>query len=452
MARLLSHVVGLLGIGWFWLLGLCGAAVLHFGTAILRLDSFFPSPQALDFSSYYGAAWALRLGQSPYAWSSELLAFLAERQQLAWTPPVHNSPPLWPFLLQPVTLFPFPTSATLWLLALLLIVLYSHYLLMGMAGYRGWKAYALSLPFTITFGPLFLNLTLGQNGVFLLLGALLLGEAVKRVKPSRYSDLLAVGLWVVAVGAKIFPLLWVGAFLLLKRWQLFASAMVVGVALFGFTILAAPSLAADYWLGFLPNQSGNFSAQIGIDDQSLGGFLSRVGRSTQSTFLGLSLSDSHMVSWEFPWNFSAQAIHSFSLVLLFLLGVWLAFAWLRSRRAEPEAVVYGLVLFTLLPFPHMERYNHILALPALAWLWGRGGGYRHLAVVGYGLFGLSRLNHFWAAFLPSPLGPIATGFGLFGVLLLLVGLSLAIHRKVLPLTEPDSTPHSPQWAADRPGG
>ncbi len=428
---------------WLWFGGLCGVVILHFGTAILRLNSFFPSIQALDFSTYYAAAWALRLHQSPYTWSKELFEFLAETQGLPRLQ-IQLSPPLWPLLLQPLTLFSFPTSAILWLLILLLIVLYCHLLMVRMAGYTGWKIYAVTLPFTLTFGPLFLNLTLGQNGVFLLLGVLLLGESVKRAKPSLHFDLLVVVMWAVAFSAKIYPILWMGALLLLGRWRMLVGAGLVGVLMFGGSILLAPQASAEYWLDFLPNQTRSHSTQVSIEDQSLGGFLSRVGRGDQYVFPGLSVSDRLEVSWSFPWEFSVPGIQAFSLVLLLLLGVWLTFAWIRSNGEDQGSIVYALALFSLLPFPHMDRYNHILALPAIAWLWERGGRYRHMAVVGYGLFGLSRLNHFWAAYLPSPLGPIATGFGLFGVLLLLVGIAQAIG-------DTNSTPRSPQWGADRPG-
>lgn len=164
---------------WLWLSCFVGAALIHLGTATLRLGSFFPFPQALDFSSYYAGAWSTRWKLSPYSWSEDVLKFLAETQGLAIVPPAHNSSPLWSWLLQPVTLLPFSFAATLWLFLLLLLVVYSHVVMMRIAGYDNWQTVALTLPITLTFGPLFLNLTLGQNGVILLLSALLLGETLK---------------------------------------------------------------------------------------------------------------------------------------------------------------------------------------------------------------------------------------------------------------------------------
>jgi hypothetical protein len=92
------------------------------------------------------------------------------------------------------------------------------------------------------------------------------------------------------------------------------------------------------------------------------------------------------------------------------------------------------LLFTLIFFPHMERYNHLIALPALAWLWSRGIWGRKIAIMGYALFALSRLNHIWVSVLPSGLAAVATGFGLFAVLLLFSGVTYGFL--MIPREEP----------------
>jgi len=415
---------------WLWLAGFAGAASIHLGTALLRLNSFFPFPQALDFSSYYAGAWSARLGLSPYPWPEELLKFLAQTQSLAFTPPPHNSSPLWAWLLQPITLLPFPAAATLWLFLLLIIVVCCHVGMTRLAGYTNWKIIALTLPITLTFGPLFLNLTLGQGGVFLLLSVLLLGEILKD-RP-WYLEISTLVMWVIACGIKIYPVLWIGCFLLFKRWHTFIIAGVLCVTAFGLVALEEPKTNADYWFNFLPNQTREFADGAGVDDQSLNGFLSRVGTSNHYTFPGVDVHESREVTWVLPWNFSAQSIRYLSFGLISLLGVGVVFSWVRNNSQAPQGVLYSLALFSLLLFPHMERYNHILALPALFWLWKQKGSYRHLAIIAYGLFGLSRLNHLWAL-LPSPLGPLATGFGLLGVLTLIVGLSFALVHSKNPL-------------------
>ncbi len=421
-------VTGLFGDYWWaWLGCFVGASAIHVGTALLRLDSFFPVLQALDFSSYYAGAWSVRLHESPYYWSESLLKFLAETQNLVQTPPVHNSPPLWPMLLQPLTALSFPTAATLWLSILLLIAGICHVLLLRTAGYADWKVILVMLPFTVTFGPLFLNLTLGQNGLFLLPAALLLGEVLRQKRPISF-ELLSVAAWVVAVGAKVYPLLWIGCLPLVKRWRLFAIAVVLCLVVFGITTLLQPEISAEYWFTFLPGRTGQFSAQVSIDDQSLVGFLSRVGQSNRFSFPGLSVQDKHEVTWDFPWDFSAQSMQTASIILIFLMGGWLVFSWVRGDREEPDGFLYAVVLFSLLLLPHMARYNHVLVLPAMAWLWRRGTGYRKAVIIAYALFGLSRLNHLWVILLPAPIGPAASGFGLFGVIVLMFGISYAISR------------------------
>ena len=111
-----------------------------------------------------------------------------------------------------------------------------------------------------------------------------------------------------------------------------------------------------------------------------------------------------------------------------ILAALMVFAWVRDGSRNPDGILFSLCLYGLLLLPHMERYNHILALPAIAWLWARGPGRdRKLALGVYLVFALSRLNHLWAL-VPSPVGPIASGFGLFGVLLLLAAMLRSLVR------------------------
>jgi hypothetical protein len=414
-------LANLLGANWaLWLSCLLGAAVFHFSTAVLRLGSLFPVPQALDFSSYYAGAWSVRLNRSPYSWSEDFLAFLFESQGLTIAPPTHNSPPLWSWLLQPITMLPFPFAAVLWLSLLLLLAVCSHALLVRIAGYNNWKIVFFSFPITLTFGPLFLTLTLGQNAIVLLLSALLLGRSIKH--GSGIYTLPALTLWIIAVAAKVYPVLWIIGLLPSKRWRTVTIAATLCLVAFGASVFFAPSLNAEYWFNFLPGETRQFTTGVGIDDQSLNAFLTRIGGSTDYFIPGLNPSDRNKVTWSVPWQFSTESIQYCTFALLLLLGAWLAFSWIHCGSKDHEGILYSMVLFSLLLFPHMERYNHILALPAMAWLWKQGIYGRHLAVTVYGVFGLSRLNHLWALF-PFPVGPLASGLGLFGALILIHGLA-----------------------------
>lgn len=41
---------------WLWaILGVAGA-LIHFGTALLRLNTFFPYPNLMDFAAFYAGA------------------------------------------------------------------------------------------------------------------------------------------------------------------------------------------------------------------------------------------------------------------------------------------------------------------------------------------------------------------------------------------------------------
>jgi len=409
---------------WLWWLFFAAAAI-NLGTAALRLHSFFPTPQAVDFASYYAGAWSLRLGASPYPWSDEVMRLLIRDQGLGGVPPILNSPPLWAWLLVPFTALPFPAAATVWVLCLLAVVAFCHARIMRDAGYRGAVGIWLAFPITLTFGPVFLSLTLGQSSVLLLWSTVLLAAALKRGPAARpWPALLS---WIVAVASKLYPGLWLASLLMFRRWIAAALALALVCATFGAVALLEPETNARYWSDFLPGQSRHFTTAVGIDDQSLAGFVGRVGTSQTYVFPGLSLQDRHETTWAWPWNLSATSVLNTAAAVQLLLGAVLLGAWVRNRGRDPDAVVYCLVLFSLLLLPHMDRYNHAVALPAIGFLWGRQGSYRQLAVLAFALFGLSRLNHLWAL-LPLPAGPLASGFGLYAVLTLMLGLAVYLWR------------------------
>lgn len=423
---------------WFWWGCAAVGMVIHGGTALLRLDSFWPSPRATDFASYYAGAWAVRLNASSLTWSDELLDFLEFSQNLTINPPpVHNSPPIWAWLLQPFTYFNFPQAAILWLCLLLILVICSHGLLMQIAGYANWRLTIITLPLTLTFGPLFLNLTLGQNGPFLLLSLATLGISLQN-KPRGF--LLSVPLWLLAVGAKLFPAIWLGCLVYLRRWRVFLIASLFCLAVFGLAAVLKPEINKAYWFEFLPTRNQQFVESVSINDQSLNGYLSRLGQQRSYQFPGLTIDGIHQITWSFPWELSSQTIQVATYGVLFFLGLILVYAWQQNKGSDADAILYSLALFSTLFFAHMERYNHIIALPAMAWLWQLNSPYRKLTLLAYGLFGLSRLNHL-LALLPSPLGPVATGFGLFSVLLLLLGIAHALVRHPAKAAGEQSAPY-----------
>lgn len=421
-----QHLTSLLGPrARLWAAIAFGAFLIHAGTALLRIGSFFPTPQAYDFSSYYAGAWSLRLDASPYAWTDTFLGFLQAEQAVAAPPPAHNSTPLWAWLMQPWTLLRFPAAATLWTLALLALSVYGHVRLAEIAGIGQRRHIGWTLPLTLTFGPLFLNLTLGQNGILLLV-SLLLSAAALRVRQTG-PRLIAILLWVAAVGAKIYPALWVGSLFFARRWRAFAAALLACGVAFGTIWLLEPAVSREYWLAFLPRQARDFATGVSIDDQALAAYLIRLGASSQYGFADISARGIAQVTWRMPWEIPATTMRIVAYAVLALIGGALAWIWWRSAAQQPAGALFSAALYSLLVFPHMDRYNHVVALPALAWLWACGRRCRVIAIMAYALFALSRLNQIWTR-LPAPLGPIATGFGLIAVLLLLAAMAYRLWR------------------------
>jgi len=391
-------------------------ALIHVGTALLRLDVFFLYPRLVDFAAFYAGAWAIRLGISPYGLSPEFVESLQAKSGLFMRPPVTYNPPIWSWLLQPLTLLDFPAAAFAWLVLDLVLIAWSARILARVAGYDEWRETGIVFLLTLTFGPVFLDLTLGQTSILLLAASLTVGQAVRlRTKKHSLAGTLAQG---VAVGAKLFPAIWLGALFLLRRWRLFVLATLATLLALGLGFVVSPSGNQDYWMHFLPGRVSSASQQVGIDDQSLVAWLDRLGRPHSFQTSGLTVAQKHNVTWSPPWSFSPQVVQGIGYLVVALLALILLVVLLRAGPAQAEGAFYLWVLYWLLPFPHTERYNHVLLLPAMAWLWGRGGRGRNLAILAYFLVGLSRLTHLWAILLPAPWGPLASGFGLYAVLLL----------------------------------
>jgi hypothetical protein len=416
-----SHARGpkaLLGNPWLipGVAGLC----LHLGTAVLRLGTFLPYPRLLDLASFYAGAQALRLGASPYAWGGTL----DRLQRAIGVPfPLPNSPPAWLMLLSPLTCLPFPAAAWTWLSVLLLMLVASAWLLAALAGCRGPRERLAALIVVLSFGPVFLNLTLGQSGPIMLLAALVVGRSLLPEARGALAPLLSA----VAAVTRLFPVTWLGVWPLLRRWRLFAASLGCLAALLVSTSVLAPRAGRDYWLRFLPQQASGYADEVSLDDQSLGALLFRLGRPQVYEVPGLSTTETRTVAW----NAVAADPRILRLLGYLLAGGLVAAAALavvRGAAAAPEGAFYLWVLCWLVPLPHMERYNLVLLLPAMAWLWARGQ--RSLVAVAYLLAGLSRLTHLWALALPWPWAPLASGCGLYATLL--CGWAIAarlLHRQ-----------------------
>jgi hypothetical protein len=389
--------------------------VAHFGTAALRVQTFFPYPKLLDFSAFYVSARALRQGLSPYGLSEELLRAVQTENDMPFRPPPIYNPPIWPWLLQPLASVDFVAAAYIWLLIHLVLLAWVAVAMTGIAGYENWRTVVAIFLGALTFGPVFLDLTLGQTSVILLALSVAIGRWLRPGKERPFLAAIAMG---VAAGAKLFPLVWLGAPALLRRWRMLVLGVLATLLFFGLGFLVAPQGNWDYWFRYLPERITSASGRGGLDDQSLVAWLDRLGRSQTYSVPGINAGESVTRTWDPPWSVGPRVLRWSGYLLSALLGLPVLIVFVRIAPDQREGGFYLWVLYALLIFPHVERYNHALLLPAMAWLWGQGERQRLGVVLAYVLTGLSRLNHLWVMLLPVPWGPLASGFGTCAVLLL----------------------------------
>jgi alpha-1,2-mannosyltransferase len=448
---------GWLTIRKLWLWAAIGAAglVIHAGTALLRLSTFFPTPKLLDFAGFYASAWAIRQGLSPYNLPPDWLQNLQAAQAIPLTPPPIYNPPFWPWLLQPLTWFGFPVAAFIWLALNLALLVWITITLADMAGYHRLPVRVLLFFLVLTFGPVFLDLTLGQTSVVLLVTVLAIGlslarrtsgetgipssrlgkdgaaypSSVRRAWTSgrRSASALTVALaGALAVGVKLFPVTWLAALPFLRRWRELILVALLVVAIFALGFVISPGASRDYGRYLLTKRLATVSQEASVDDQTLVAWLDRLVRPQTLTVSGFGVQERTTVVWSPPWTVDAGVVRWAGYLLLVVLLLPCLFLLVRVAPEHQGAVFYLWVLYGVVALLHIERYNHVLLLPAMAWLWGRtaprrrgcGEWQRRAVVVAYALVGLSRLTHLWTMLLPAPWGPLASGFGLYAVFLL----------------------------------
>ena len=436
---------------WPWLAIAGAGLVIHAGTAVLRLSTFFPSPKLFDWSGFYASAWAIRQGLSPYNLPPDWLQNLQAAQAIPFTPPVIFNPPFWPWLLLPLTWFSYPVAASIWLAFNLALLVWATLALADLAGWHG-RAVRVALFFLVlTFGPVFLDLTLGQTSVVLLAAAMAIGRSLSRYRSGetcpekgvwrtsssrrKVGPALVVALaGGLAVGVKLFPLTWLAGLPFLRRWRelILAALVIVGIFALGFWI--SPAASQEYGHYLVTERLVTASQVTSVDDQALIAWLDRLVRPQTFAVPGVTVEQRTTVEWTPPWTVDVRAVRWVGYALLVLLLLPCLYLLLRAAPEEQEGVFYLWVLYGLVALLHIERYNHVLLLPAMAWLWGHslaegdghslaeGDGHgkwqRQVVVMAYALVGLSRLTHLWAMLLPAPWGPLASGFGLYAVLLL----------------------------------
>ncbi len=392
--------------------------VIHLGTGLLRLNVFWPYPKLVDFGSFYAGALALVHRFSPYG-TPDHFSYLLANAGLKINVPALNSFPIWPWLLRPFSFLSFPLAAWLWLLFNLLILIWCTRELASLARISSFPTQIALYLVVLFFGPVMLTLTLGQSSIFLLALLLLIGRSLKR--SSLFQEVTAGIFWIIGISTKVFPLLWLPGLFLLRQWR----ALITGImAILAFIFLHAiflPRLSQTYLLTYLPQRAIHLSSGS-LDDQSLLAWLLRLTQPLTLHVPGLFVFQHQQIIWQPYMTISPNVIRWITLILLGIVGAWLSWRLWRADEEQSEPLFYLWVLFVLLILPHTERYNHVLLLPAMAWLWGRGERGTHFAIGGYFLAGMARLTHLWVLILPWPWAPLATGFGILAVLVLMRGI------------------------------
>ena len=416
---------------------------MHFGTAVMRWRAFIPTPALVDFSAFYASAAAIRQGLSPYGLSADWLKALQTEMLIPGRPPVIYNPPLWPWLLQPLSALRYPSAAWLWLLCnlgLLLWVALTTYKNMAVSIHSPsrhilpfWTAHPLAqviffCAIIITFGPVFLDLSIGQTSVLLLVMCLTIGRQLRSRDSWRTSLITALAVALAAV-AKLYPAIWLASLVMMRRWKHFLVSLVVTAAALSAGFILLPEGNREYWQQYLPQRLSSASSQVSMDDQSLVSWLDRVSRPHTYSVPGVTTSERERIVWAPIWELDPLQVQVVGYGLCALMGLPIIYLWVRSGEVQDEGKFYLWVLTILAIFPHMERYNHALLLPAMFWLWAKGRQRLVLAV--YILAGLSRLNHVWILFLPAPWGPLASGFGLFAVIAMQWGIVQEFNQRHL---------------------
>jgi hypothetical protein len=410
----------------FWAFPAGLGMLIHGGTALVRLAGIRSYPLSLDFAGYYVGAHCLRSGISPYPSPQWFTQSVCQE----WSAPAGAaplvSPPAWAWLLSPLSHLPFPSAAAVWFAVSCALLTWSALKLSRLTGaHTGLQKMGVWLA-AVTFGPVVLDLMLGQNSLLLLAAAIATGETLRL---GRLEIRSGVMLGLSAVG-KVFPAAWLAVPLLLSRWKLAATSILLAGALAGIVSVRYPGPSRDYWRRFLPSVGKATAVQGDLDDQSLVAWMQRLGRSQSYTVAGLSVQNRSDVHWEVPWYLSPTAIYRAGAVASTALVCFAFLLVFRFGRGRPELAFYLWVMVVLLVVPHMMRYNHTLLLLAAAWLWGAGGHGKTFAAFSYLFAGLSRLNHLWALLLPAPWGPLASGCGAIAVLIACAGLAVGLSGRL----------------------
>ncbi|HSU30675.1 MAG TPA: glycosyltransferase 87 family protein [Bryobacteraceae bacterium] len=302
-----------------------------------------------DFPNYYTAAVLVRKGEKlrnfyDWTWFQRQMNYVGIERQLGGYVP---QTPLTMLPIVPVANFPVQTAKRIWLVANLILLAATIWLLTRITRF---SAAAIALLAMAGYGSLHINLVLGQYYIFLLFLLTFAAHCLHRRHHRSAGILLGV-----VFGLKLYG----GPFLLYfaakRNWKAVAGMLA------GSLVLAAVAVSLFSWTDvayFLTHVLPRALKGETLDPYS-------AGTGTLSTLLRRTLMFEPELNphplWIAPWLF-------FFLQPLLTLTL-LVFPLLALRRAEPSNVGFaGFLIALLLVSPNTASYTFILLLLPLSLL------------------------------------------------------------------------------------
>jgi hypothetical protein len=358
---------------WF----LAGVALLNIGALyFLLIGSRARKP---DFIIYFVWAWALRHGASPYVAANVKLV----GNTLGVPYLVANYPPLFILLFEPMTLL--DPVAALWLWQGVNIFLLAACLLLWSREFRGRKSeLVIAGSLAVLYGPLSVNLFWAQTQVPLLL-LLILALRWARLR----KDWICGAALAMAGLIKLYPMFVLGYFIMLRRWRVVTSTLLVCLsAIFASIALLGlePNVQFLHHVGYLGLEHPAAISLLAIISRTFSLFVD--GRPDATLTLASVATTAVVIVGFVLVTVRATAVAAHSGREEAAYGLWVAAAVLLC----PISWVHHMVLL-LIPFAQLldSRSNRrALKLGAYSY-W--------LAEVGLGLFWLRELAHPSSSFL-----------------------------------------------------
>ena len=229
-------------------------------TTFLLWNSFLP-----DFSVFYYSSFRLFHGLNPYT-NVHLFTQI-------------NYPPITLMLFYPLLIFPFFEASKFWILISILFFILCMYLIKKNYSLNYQKIgfifflSVMSFPFKFTLG-------MGQINIVLLFLILYMFYFLNRKK-----DKITAILFSLAISIKLIPAIFAIGFFFLKRWKILLIALISSIFLFFIPDLVSHRLITIYYLNKVLLPLVLKPAGSVYYNQSITGFLSRIGMPSLVAFL-----------------------------------------------------------------------------------------------------------------------------------------------------------------------